>query len=126
MSTSLFKVNYQKVYFVTQSSQNGSEIVNISSGQTKRIDQRLPIGCVCHAIEYTDENIGTQYLYDILCPDYEPQKVNFGELFEPFAIHMYQFQVIQKFCFGNEIFYLQSPHYDGLRIKDIYQTSEKR
>uniref|UniRef100_A0AC35GGI0 Uncharacterized protein n=1 Tax=Panagrolaimus sp. PS1159 TaxID=55785 RepID=A0AC35GGI0_9BILA len=125
MSKNLFEVDYRKVYFVTQSSQDGSEIVNISSGKTIRIDQRLPMGSVCHGIDYTDENIGTQYLYDLLCPVLKPQKVNVGGLFESFAIRMDKCQVIQNFCDGNKIS-LQPPHFDGLRIKDIYQTSEKK
>uniref|UniRef100_A0A914YSM4 Uncharacterized protein n=1 Tax=Panagrolaimus superbus TaxID=310955 RepID=A0A914YSM4_9BILA len=68
----LFQTSENDIYLVVHSSAEGSEIVNVNNGKTKRVKQRLPMGYICHAVKLNNE---TQYLYDVCCSSLNPQEI---------------------------------------------------
>uniref|UniRef100_A0AC34GU42 Uncharacterized protein n=1 Tax=Panagrolaimus sp. ES5 TaxID=591445 RepID=A0AC34GU42_9BILA len=100
------------------SSVEGSEIVNISNGETKFIKQRLPVGYVCHAVR---TNSGMQYVYDVFCSFLNPQEIELSPSHKCFAVRLSDCKVIQRTAGNNEFFYLQAPSFH-FQIYNVLQT----
>uniref|UniRef100_A0AC35FA24 Uncharacterized protein n=1 Tax=Panagrolaimus sp. PS1159 TaxID=55785 RepID=A0AC35FA24_9BILA len=117
-----FKVDSAKIYFVTEYSEKEgySKIVNINTGKILFIDDKLPVGSICHSYQrYGDDPV--RYFYDLFCSELLPQEVEVSS-FKGFALHLCNCKVIQFLVDG--VVHLEHKDF-RLHIKNVLQVSER-
>uniref|UniRef100_A0A914Q112 ASCH domain-containing protein n=1 Tax=Panagrolaimus davidi TaxID=227884 RepID=A0A914Q112_9BILA len=71
-----FTVDNTKIHLVTKYSEEEgySEIVRINDGKTLLIEDKFPVGSICHSYQrYADDPV--RYFYDIFCSQLLPQEI---------------------------------------------------
>uniref|UniRef100_A0A914R4P2 Uncharacterized protein n=1 Tax=Panagrolaimus davidi TaxID=227884 RepID=A0A914R4P2_9BILA len=121
----MFEEDNKNAYLVMASSEEGSQIVSIDNGKCLFIQDRLPIGHLCHSTNPNVRcNVEKQYLYDIYCSSFLVQEIIQPPSFKVYALRIKECKVIQGIRFGNEIFYLQPPGLN-IRIKNVLQIFDR-